>query len=230
MHRFRLAPLALLSILALSACSEEPPAATASSDGKPVADPGPLTVLYRCAPEQGEPFEFLAQYHQDALGLWLPDRFGLPYQQLPQVISASGARFENDQALVWNKGDTALLEVAGRSYGECREDRHAGLLEAARLRGVTLRATGNEPGWLLEAGPGSRLGFSYDYGNHQLELNDARPLEEGDGLVAGDGERRLEVRIEPGPCLDTMSDQSFPLRVEVRLDGERYSGCGTRLD
>ncbi|PSJ43812.1 hypothetical protein C7H85_16345 [Zobellella endophytica] len=191
---------------------------------------GPLTVLYRCRPEQGEPFEFVAQYHDGRLGLWLPDNFGLPYQELPQVVSASGARYENDQALVWSKGGTALLEVAGQSYSDCTEDRAAGLREDARLRGVTLRATGNEPGWLLEVSEGRQIRFSYNYGENQLLLPDPETLADDAGYRAASTDHRLEVEVRHESCQDDMSGEAFPYRVTVTLDDQPYRGCGSRLD
>ncbi|WP_445395979.1 YbaY family lipoprotein [Zobellella sp. An-6] len=191
---------------------------------------GPATMVYRCTPAQGEPFEFVVQYHDGRLGLWLPDSFELPYQELPQVVSASGARFENEQARVWNKGDTALLEVGGRSYPDCLEDRAAGLREDARLRGVTLRATGNEPGWLLEVSAGQQIRFSYNYGENQLLLPTPEALPNDAGYRAASADHRIEVSVSQEDCQDDMSGEAFPYRVLVTLDGQPYRGCGSRLD
>ncbi|WP_375056029.1 YbaY family lipoprotein [Zobellella sp. DQSA1] len=194
------------------------------------APAGPTTVVYRCTPEQGEPFEFVAQYHDGRLGLWLPDSFELPYQELPQVISASGARFENEHALVWSKGNTALLEVGEQSYSDCVEDRAAGLREEARLRGVTLRATGNEPGWLLEVSTGQQIRFSYNYGEHQLVLPNPETLDDDAGYRAASADHRLEVSVSQEGCQDDMSGEEFPYRVVVTLDGQDYRGCGSKLN
>ncbi|WP_176441987.1 YbaY family lipoprotein [Zobellella denitrificans] len=194
------------------------------------APAGPSTLVYRCTPQDGEPFEFVVQYHDGRLGLWLPDSFELPYQELPQVISASGARFENEQARVWSKGDTALLEVAGQDYGECVEDRAAGLREDARLRGVTLRATGNEPGWVLEVTAGQQIRFNYNYGANELLLPTPEALPDDAGYRAASADHRLEVSVSQERCQDDMSGEEFPYRVLVTLDDQQFRGCGTRLD
>jgi membrane-bound inhibitor of C-type lysozyme len=45
-----------------------------------------------------------------------------PSVELPQALSASGARYANgDESIVfWNKGDTAVIEESGRTtYRDC---------------------------------------------------------------------------------------------------------------
>lgn len=68
--------------------------------------------------------------------------------------SASGARNEAEDVLVWTEGTVALLEVGGADYSDCVLDRRASVWEEAKLRGIAFRATGNEPGWHLEIMPG----------------------------------------------------------------------------
>lgn len=198
--------------------------------------PSATTRVYRCSPENGDAFEFVTQYDQekDELGLWLPDSFNLPYQLLAHRVSASGARYQNDHAMVWNKGEQAMLQVGELSYQACREDRRAGIREDARLRGVTFRATGNEPGWLLEITAGDKLSFSYNYGENTLIV----PAFEAENNQATHQSRyqvtthdhRLSVTITEEACQDDMSGEHLPARVSIELDGNRYQGCGQPLD
>lgn len=197
--------------------------------------PSATTRVYRCAPAAGEPFEFVTQYDQekDELGLWLPDSFKLPYQVLPHSVSASGARYQNDYAMVWSKGEQAMLDVGGVSYPDCLEDRPAGIREDARLRGVTFRATGNEPGWLLEITAGDKLSFSYNYGENTLIVPVTEPLTDQASRqtryqIATDA-HRMEVTITDESCTDDMSGEQMAARVGIELDGKRYQGCGQAL-
>jgi putative lipoprotein len=102
----------------------------------------------------------------------------------------------------------------------------------ARARGVEFRASGNEPGWVLEMFA-DRLVFVGDYG--ATRASTPRPaLQE----QPGSGERayaavteahRLTVRVRRAPCVDTMSGEQFEASVEVELDGRPYRGCGREL-
>ena len=56
----------------------------------------------------------------------------------------------------WTEGDSARFERLPGSTVDCREIRSLSLLEDARVRGVTFRGVGNEPGWRLEIGPARR--------------------------------------------------------------------------
>ena len=104
--------------------------------------------------------------------------------------------------------------------------------ERARQRGVSFRALGNEPGWLLEVGPEALL-LIWDTGAQR----DTFPLPEAVAAPAGERllqtsnpRRRLRVRIAPGPCHDTMSGERFADTVEVRLGGDPpLRGCGGSL-
>ncbi|WP_198650102.1 YbaY family lipoprotein [Zobellella maritima] len=198
--------------------------------------PSATTRVYRCSPKNGAAFEFVTQYDQekDELGLWLPDGFKLPYQLLAHSISASGARYQNDHAMIWSKGELARLEVGERVYQDCREDRRAGIREDARLRGVSFRATGNEPGWLLEITAGDKLSFSYNYGENTLIVPafDAKHDKSAHQTryQATTDTHRLSVIITEQACQDDMSGEPLPARVNIELNGHSYQGCGQSLD
>ncbi|RJG07129.1 hypothetical protein D3870_14960 [Noviherbaspirillum cavernae] len=64
-----------------------------------------------------EGFDVTARFTQGGVTLKLPDREVV----LPQVVSASGARYQKDDVLFWNKGNEALLEVGGKRYPSCKE-------------------------------------------------------------------------------------------------------------
>lgn len=106
------------------------------------------------------------------------------------------------------------------------------LAAAARERGVSFRALGNEPGWLLELGPEATL-LVWDTGARR----DSFPLPESGSARGGErvletanARHRLRIRVTPGPCHDAMSGERFADRVEVRLDEEpALRGCGESL-
>jgi uncharacterized membrane protein len=116
---------------------------------------------------------------------------------------------------------------------DCELDRRASIWEHAKLNGVDFRATGNEPGWVLEVREGERLDLSYDYGQSSLSV----PIDETStdtasrtttfsGTAAG---LKLTVTLSGEGCSDTMSDETFPTRVEVAFAERKLSGCGRPL-
>ena len=103
-------------------------------------------------------------------------RIGAETRTLPQVRAASGARYEDATMLFWTKGDSATFQRKPGNATDCREVRAKSLLEDARVRGVTFRGVGNEPGWLLEIGPDNRVMFEDGYGSMRVVFQSLPPL------------------------------------------------------
>ncbi len=118
-------------------------------------------------------------------------------------------------------------------YLDCEHDRRASIWEHAKLNGVSFRAVGNEPGWVLEVRQGERLDLSYDYGQSTLRLpiveTDSDPEARTTIIVGAEDDRRLVVTLTGGGCSDTMSDETFPTRVELAFGERKLSGCGRPL-
>jgi uncharacterized membrane protein len=152
-------------------------------------------------------------------------------RKLPQAVSASGVRYTDGSLTFWTKGDTALFERQGSAPVNCRQDRFESLLADARVRGVTIRGTGNEPGWTVEIGPGSRLEFDTNYGQERHAFETATESNEGGARVysAAEGERSIKVTVSTEACTDDMSGWSFDRRMVVEFGGQTYRGCATAL-
>jgi putative lipoprotein len=129
-----------------------------------------------------------------------------------------------------------VVELDGRSYRDCRNNRRMAVWEDAKLNGVDFRAVGNEPGWYLhvyDKGSPERIDFVADYGRDyytfpsvQREARQTPPLTR---YLAQVGAHRLEVTLEPGGCRDSMSGEAFETRVSVKLGNHVYTGCGRAL-
>lgn len=92
---------------------------------------------------------------------------------------------------------------------------------------MDFRATGNEPGWLLEIVGDRSIRMLIDYGNNRV-VTPVPPLQlsEGKKIYAAETEaHRIRVIIEPESCTDTMSGQKFESEVTVYLDDEIFTGC-----
>lgn len=101
---------------------------------------------------------------------------------------------------------------------------------AAKLRGVAFRATGQEPGWLLEITNGEEILVVTNYGQAKESYAYVEPQEDKAArktVFQIDADTR--VLIEGKPCTDSMSGESFEVTVTVTLGTETLKGCGRAL-
>ncbi|GEM_PF-89025 len=166
---------------------------------------------------------------QQPQGLWLI----LPTGdfKLEQARAASGTRYVGEGIEFWSKGREATLKAGGITT-RCVVDSQATLLEDARLRGVSLRAQGNEPPWTLELSADGPAVLTTGYEPTEHRFSASAPEDEG-GFERYRGEvdgQPVEVRVGEGPCQDSMADIEHELRVEVELGNALLKGCGNRLD
>ncbi|NVK44699.1 MAG: META domain-containing protein [Rhodobacteraceae bacterium] len=132
---------------------------------------------------------------------------------VPQTITASGARYENEAegVLFWIKGDQALLGWNGVEM-DCS-------LIGSEAPWV---ARGNEPGWRVSVSEG-QMQAELDYGETVIES--AWPLAQvhDEGLLyQTDG---LDLLVSPQLCHDDMSGQAYPETVTLTRGVTSFHGC-----
>jgi membrane-bound inhibitor of C-type lysozyme len=160
-------------------------------------------------------------------------RIGSETRTLPQVRAASGVRYEDAMMQFWTKGNGATFQRKPGDATDCREVRAQSLREDARVRGITFRGVGNEPGWLLEIGPENRVMFEDGYGSVRVLFQSLPPKKDTrPGVTIYENTSsayRMKATLLLQNCTDTMSDESFPYTVEVEIEGARRRGCGQSL-
>ena len=156
-------------------------------------------------------------------------------QRLDQVESASGVRHANSTGSIvfWTKGRTATLERKGSAPVECSEVRAASLREDARMRGVVFRALGNEPGWILEIGPGGRLDWTTNYGQDRYTFDGAIEATGGDAssrtFTASNALQSITVTVHAEPCTDD-AGLAYEHSASIGFAGGTLRGCAVRLN
>jgi len=165
-----------------------------------------------------------ATFREGRLVLELPDRT----VTLPEVASASGARFSDGIVTFWNKGRDATLVFGGQNE-TCRERREP--WQEASDRGVEFRGVGQEPGWFLEVDRRHGLRVVYDYAEHEVavaspSVTTTRKTTTYEGFS---GTHRVQVTVEERSCRDSMSGDQFPAVVTVTINHRTLTGCGRRL-
>lgn len=89
--------------------------------------------------------------------------------------------------------------------------------------GGTYAASGTEPFWSLTVDD-RQMVFTDRNSNAQV----VQPTPSAIVGVAGEIYQtpRINLNIVHAPCSNGMSDRSYPDRVQVTVDGRRFTGCG----
>jgi len=194
----------------------------------PVAIPGQRAqrvYVFEC--ESG--YHFTASIEGKKAWLFLPGRT----VNLPQLSSEPLLTYGDGTIRLRVQGENAEFETDDSKVLQCTNNRVKAIWEAAKLRGVDFRATGNEPGWHLEIAAGRNIVFTTDYGNAVYTFSVPMPVT--DQKVGTTSYKVLEqghsltVLLEVRQCQDTMGDEHFGTTVTVTLDGKTYRGCGRAL-
>ena len=212
-------------LIALSACTNPNKVAEQRTALGNQVDPDAQTFVFECADD----FSFTARIQNEKAWLFLRrDTI-----QLPPVPAASGVKFDNGEHVFWIKGDEAMLNTPKRKHTDCRNNLHQAIWEHAKLNGVDFRAVGNEPGWVLEISNMADILFVTDYGQSRYSFVGAGVSSATQGLTtiyeARNDQGQIEIKLTAERCGDTMSDEKFPVTVNVLLNQSEYNGCGKAL-
>ncbi|MGH8808457.1 MAG: MliC family protein [Noviherbaspirillum sp.] len=209
-----------LLMIAIAGCASDLPPGTAGAPAVSASQESGRIFVYAC-----DNFSFATQVWPDTVTLHLPDRS----EVLPRVSAASGAKYQKGDLLFWSKGEEALLEAGAQRHPQCRIDAERSAQEEdARLRKISLRATGNEPGWTMEVVEDRRINFVGNYGATTVDIQVPPPSRVGPRTMyrAQTAKHNIHVIVERTGCQDTMSGRNFDAKVLVRLDDREYRGCG----
>lgn len=136
---------------------------------------------------------------------------------LPQVVSASGARFSDGktpETMIWTKGNTAMVTVEGKELPECQA--------TASPAALPFIARGNEPGWVLNVSAEGMVLSTQDGIETRTALPPAEQTAEGTVLAAD----QMTVTVAPKLCRDSMAGMVYPMTVSVTAGGADLLGCG----
>lgn len=184
------------------------------------------TFVFDCADD----VSFTVRGGPGEVALWAPRSLGGGYHVLGMTVAASGARYQDGDAVYWSKGELAMFEYAGRTFVDCRSNPSKVPWADAARRGVTFRALGQEPSWNLEIGA-QNLTLITDLGQRRTELTYSSPEVVGQKTTyrTTGGGHDLLVVIDRIACADSMSGEAFEASVTVTFDSALFYGCGRFL-
>jgi uncharacterized membrane protein len=165
-------------------------------------------------------YRFVARFEPERVWLFVGDQT----LSLPQIPSTSGVHFTDGRVTFREIDNQASTDASGEPHERCMNRPSAVPWEEARLRGVDFRATGQDPAWTLEIDEGS--GIVFGDGQTRLTFPAARAP---DNVIEVSSEGR-SIRIErtPAECSDPTGER-LDTFVRVLVDGREYRGCGRRL-
>ncbi|MBL0690285.1 MAG: hypothetical protein JJV96_00930, partial [Alphaproteobacteria bacterium] len=114
-------------------------------------------------------------------------------------------------AINYNK-ETLKVAVGRRAWENCSKNYRETVWDKAKFNGVAFRATGNEPGWVLEYTKGSKNNLKIktmttediytvvDIVNDQEKLTSTMKIRGSDMII----------KLFAGKCQDTMADDTYP--------------------
>jgi hypothetical protein len=223
--------LAVSLVLAAACTVEQPPAdddVTADLPATaPITDAAPDDTVRAVSFICEDLFRFTFVPQGTAGTLFLPDT-ALPLQS---SAAATGLRYTRAGVELWFDAAAATLNLPDTTYTGCAVREGSDPWTAARLRGATFRAVGQEPGWYLEVEP-DRVTFVGDYGERTMTVPARPPVRDGEALAwhVASGDHEIRITASPRPCADAMSGEAFRYTVQVVADGNTYRGCGRRFD
>jgi len=223
----RMAAIAVLLPALLSGCTTLVPTSTVTtSGGDASADSGhdgPFARIYTCP----DGYRFSARAGSEAAYLDLGNR----RVSLARTPSDSGPRYTNGTILFQTRGSEATIVVDAAIRSGCRGRDAGDPWQAAALRGVDLRALGQEPGWTAEVVEGEWLRVIEAGEDDMLVARDPERERGGSGATVYTGQadgQRLRLRVTESACTDSMSGESLPLSATLTLDGRQLRGCARR--
>ncbi len=124
----------------------------------------------------------------------------------------------------------ADLSVTQNRY-HCKNDGIAATFECAKFEGVSFRAIGNEPGWILNIMPDNKVAFITNHGKVKTYFKVEKQFSEKNAteFILRSKNNLLYLRIENRVCRDSMTDRSYESSVYLNFDGHELRGCGQSL-
>ena len=148
------------------------------------------------------------------------------------VIAVSGCSTPASQSVPVADAVIAIDPTASQTATTDTEPSRAEMIcQEALLRGVDFRATGNEPGWMVEISDDDSVLLVLNYGADRYRFESPKPqsLDATIRYPLQQGSHHLTLTLEARRCQDSMSGVVYPTRVTLEFDGRTLSGCGKAL-
>ncbi len=146
---------------------------------------------------------------------------------LPQLISASGARYGNNEIIAWNKGEELMVTYKKEEFTAYKKDFNEIDPDTFNFTG-----SGQEPGWMIEIKE-DKLILDFDYAMNKLTIDRdyIRVEREEDKIIYSlmSSFLDLEIKIINERHFDIMSGELYLYTLELESDNHRQIGGAIRM-
>jgi uncharacterized membrane protein len=130
-------------------------------------------------------------------------------------------------------GQTAEITIKGKKLANCKNNPRAAVWEGAKLRGVSYRALGQEPPWLLEIDRENGFLLVTRYGEERQQFPYVEPVtdraQRSSSYASQANGEGVTITIKGVDCRDSMSGEVFSSQVEINWREQTLRGCGKAL-
>jgi D-alanyl-D-alanine dipeptidase len=158
---------------------------------------------------------------------WLDEKKQPVLVQLPKAI------YEKYQ-IQWELPNLTLIDRNNSMNEILKKNSDQNSKSFDRPRTGKFRASGNEPGWVLDIEFPGDIQLQTNYGRDTLHFKTTEPIEDSNTgetiFQIKEGKPQVTIVIKKEPCTDTMSGENFEHRVSIQMDGEMWRGCGKYLN
>lgn len=225
MRNFCFSGIAAMLLANMAACSSTDKVAEQREALAGHIDVNAHTYVFKCEDD----YSFIARTENDMAWLFLRRET----LKLPKAPSASGMKYSDGENTFWIKGNEAMFSTSKRTHEDCLNNQRKAIWEHAKLNGVDFRAVGNEPGWVLEISNKTDIQLITNYGQSHHNFASTEVTSATQGLTTifeGKNKRdQIEITITGTRCGDSMSNEMFPVTVDIQLNENVYRGCGRAL-
>ncbi|MDD3182205.1 MAG: META domain-containing protein [Alphaproteobacteria bacterium] len=141
--------------------------------------------------------------------------YGLKYEDIAATPTLS----------FWDRGNTAILEIAGKTYPACQKVQHPNDMNIKNYRAI-----GNDPAWYLVIRNGKVI-FSSMYREKIVtaDLPEPSPTASGQSYAFKTGTQDMRISLASKACQDTLTSRLYPDQISVLFQGTELTGCGNRI-
>ena len=130
-------------------------------------------------------------------------------------------------------GQTAEITIKEEKLLNCKNNPRAAVWEGAKLRGVSYRAIGQEPPWVLEIDRENGFLLVTGYGAEKQQFSYIEPVTDSTQRTSSytseaNGEA-ITITIQGRDCRDSMSGEAFSSQVAISWREQSLRGCGRAL-
>ncbi len=223
---FGLSFIAICAAIIITGC-ERRDNPVPQADTKPSSDT-PVVAAYDCPGEM----TFTVRFKDDLAELFFKDQTIV----LPETVAAGDKQYtDGTSTLSLHETEASLSLQNGQTY-LCQESKARAVWEEAKLRGAVFRATGNEPGWVMEIMNSGEIILITSYGAERRTLQTPLRSTEPDRNLtlykSSNHGQDIAIEIFAEPCQDTMNGDALPATVSITISGNSahtFRGCGRQL-